>query len=165
MPRIEPTAAPMSVLSVARRIRSSNRMMQIEISKPTPAEIQGLSATGFMIYPVAISMPAKRSRMRTTSACITKAYYHARSVASRKTRQRPVSLKPGEVLFVPVGNAAARPVVGRHLDGDAIADEDAEAVLAHLAGNCGEHDVVAVIEAHFEKGVGLLVDNRALRRD
>src|SRR6476469_4356136 len=102
--------------------------------------------------------------MITTSACITKAYYHARNCASRKTRQTRVVIS-GKVLFVPVGDPAARQVVRRHLDGDAIADEDADTILAHLAGDCGEHDVFAVIEAHFEKGVGLLIDDSALRRN
>jgi len=74
-------------------------------------------------------------------------------------------VKAGRVLLVPVGDPAARQVVRRHLDGDAIADQDANAIFAHLAGNRGEHDVFAVIEAHFEKGVGLLVDNGALRRN
>jgi len=36
-------------------------------------------------------------------------------------------------------------------------------MLAHLAGNSREHDVRAVIQLHFEKCVGLLIDNRALR--
>jgi len=38
-------------------------------------------------------------------------------------------------------------------------------MLAHLAGNSREYDVRAVIQLHFEKCVGLLIDNRALRRN
>ncbi len=41
IPRIEPTAAPIRVLRVARRIRSSKTMMQMAISAPAPAEIHG----------------------------------------------------------------------------------------------------------------------------
>ena len=51
MPRIEPTAAPMSVLRVARRIRSSKTMMQIAIRAPAPAESHGSSGTGASLYP------------------------------------------------------------------------------------------------------------------
>ena len=36
-------------------------------------------------------------------------------------------------------------------------------MLAHLAGNGGQHDVGAVVELDFEKCVGLLINNRALR--
>ena len=70
-----------------------------------------------------------------------------------------------EELFISISDSAAGQVVRRHLDGDAIAHEDADAILSHLAGNRGEHDVFAVVETHFEEGVGLLIDNRALRRD
>lgn len=68
-------------------------------------------------------------------------------------------------LLVPVGNSSARQVVGRHLNTDAIAYQDPDAVLTHLAGDGGQYHMFAVIETHFEKGVGLLVDDRALRRD
>jgi chorismate synthase len=81
---MEPTAAPISVLSVARRMRSSKTMMQIAITRPAPAEIQASLDIGFRRYPADIRNAGIRSRMRTTSACITKAYYHARVVASRK---------------------------------------------------------------------------------
>src|SRR5712691_8471595 len=69
----------------------------------------------------------------------------------------------GATLFVAVGDSAAREIVGRHLDAHTIADQDPDAVLAHLAGDHREHNVLAVLEPDFEKGVGLLVDNRALR--
>ena len=74
---MEPTAAPMRVLRVARRIRSSKMIMQTAIKPPAPAEIHGELATGFRMYPAEIRNAGINSRMRTTSACITKAYYHA----------------------------------------------------------------------------------------
>ena len=86
-----------------------------------------------------------------------------RGVTENATKRRIYETR--KVLLVPVGDPAARQVVRRHLDGDTIANEDADAILAHLAGDCGEHDVIAVIEAYFEKGVGLLIDDSALRRD
>jgi hypothetical protein len=36
-------------------------------------------------------------------------------------------------------------------------------MFAHLAGNRREDDVRAVVQLHFEKGVGLFVDYGALR--
>src|SRR5688500_20365588 len=77
IPRIEPTAAPIRVFSDARRIRISKRMMEIAIRAPNPAEIQGSLATGLRIYPAATKSAVNISRIRTTSACIIKAYYHA----------------------------------------------------------------------------------------
>jgi hypothetical protein len=68
-------------------------------------------------------------------------------------------------LFESISNSAARQIARRHLDTDAIADEDADAILSHLAGDGREHDVVTIIEADFEEGVGLLIDNRALGRN
>ena len=67
--------------------------------------------------------------------------------------------------LVPVGNSSARQVVGRHLNTDAIADQDPDTILTHLAGDGGQYHMFAVVETHLEKGVGLLVDNGALRRD
>ena len=103
--------------------------------------------------------------MRTTSACITKAYYHARIGSVTEIRAKTDFKDCYESLFVSISDSAPRQVVGRHFDGDTIAHEDADTILAHLAGNRGEHDVVTVVETHFEEGVGLFVDNRALRRD
>ena len=64
-----------------------------------------------------------------------------------------------------ISDSTAREVVWRHLYADAVADQDAYAVLAHLAGDCGQHHVRAVVELHLEEGVGLLVDDYALRRN
>jgi len=77
IPRIEPTAAPIRVFNDARRIRISKRMMQTAIRAPNPAEIHGSLATGLRIYPAATKVAVNISRIRTTSACIMKAYYHA----------------------------------------------------------------------------------------
>src|SRR6185437_13210738 len=42
-------------------------------------------------------------------------------------------------LLVAIDDAAARQIVGRKLDCDAIASENADKILAHLAGDMGEH--------------------------
>src|SRR2546423_14314255 len=64
---------------------------------------------------------------------------------------------PYRSLLVSVSDAPARKIVWRHLDANAVADEYAYSVLAHLAGNLCQHDVVAVVYADFEKGVRLFV--------
>ena len=69
------------------------------------------------------------------------------------------------VLFESVSDSASRQIIGRHLNADAVAHENAYAVLAHLAGNSGEHDVRTVIELDLKKCVGLLIDNRAFGRN
>src|SRR5262245_4048839 len=48
-------------------------------------------------------------------------------------------------LLHPKGDSAAGEVIGRELDLDAIAGEDADVVLAHLPGDAGE-DGMAVVE-------------------
>jgi hypothetical protein len=71
----------------------------------------------------------------------------------------------GCVLLESIGNPAARQIVGRHLYADAVAHQNAYAVLAHLAGNSCQHDMRAVVQLDFKKGVGLLVYYRALSGD
>ena len=71
-------------------------------------------------------------------------------------------LPQGPRLPVTIGDAPTREIIRRHLDADPITDQDAYAVLAHFAGNCGQHDVRAVVELNFEECIGLLIDDRAL---
>ena len=66
--------------------------------------------------------------------------------------------RPG--LLVTVDDAAARQIVRRELDGDAITGEDADEILAHLAGDMGEH-LMLVIELDPKHGVGQRLDDRA----
>jgi hypothetical protein len=73
------------------------------------------------------------------------------------------SEQTGFGLLISVGDAAARQIIGGHLYADAIAHQNAYAVLAHLAGNRCQNDMRAVVELDFKKGVGLFVDYRALR--
>lgn len=77
-----------------------------------------------------------------------------------RSEQSPVA-----VLFEPVGNAAAGEIVRRHFHADAVANKNADTVLAHLAGHRRQHDVVGVIQLNFEECVGLLVDDSAFRRN
>jgi hypothetical protein len=52
--------------------------MRTAIRAPNAADIQGVSrAIGLRIYPAATKVAVNISRIRTTSACIIKAYYHA----------------------------------------------------------------------------------------
>src|SRR5687768_764609 len=66
-------------------------------------------------------------------------------------------------LLVSISYASARQVVGRHLNADTITDQDANAMLAHLARNRSQHHVRAVVELNLKKSVGLLIDYHALR--
>jgi hypothetical protein len=68
-------------------------------------------------------------------------------------------------LLVPVGNASARQVVGRHLDTHAITNQNPDAILSHLTGDGGQDYVFAVVEPDFEKCVGLFIDDDALGGD
>src|SRR5215213_5415709 len=62
-------------------------------------------------------------------------------------------------LFVSVGDAPAGQVVGRHLDADAVAGQDAYKILPHLAGDAGQYHVVAVVQAHLEESVRQFVNH------
>lgn len=62
---------------------------------------------------------------------------------------------------MPVRDAAFGKVVWREFDVDAVAHKDADAVAAHTAGDGREHHVIGVFDLHFEKRVGLFVDDRA----
>ena len=58
------------------------------------------------------------------------------------------------------GNAGLAEVVRGHLDVDAVADADADEVLAHLAGNVGQH-FVAVWQRHAKHGARQYLGHRA----
>lgn len=59
----------------------------------------------------------------------------------------------GGWLLETVGDAAAGEVVGRKLDLDPVAGQDADVELAHFAGNVGQH-FVTVFQLDAEHGVG-----------
>ena len=62
-------------------------------------------------------------------------------------------------LLVAVGDAAAGEVVGGDFDGDAVAGEDADVVLAHLAADVAEEAVAVVqLDAEHRVGEGFLDD-------
>src|SRR5262245_32861397 len=63
-----------------------------------------------------------------------------------------------------VDDAAARQVVRRHFDGHAVTRDDADEVLAHLAGDVGE-DLVTALDLDAELGVGEGLDDRAFEDD
>jgi hypothetical protein len=74
-------------------------------------------------------------------------------------------LEIGNYLFISVSDAPAGQVVRRHLNTHAITDQNPDAVLSHLPGYSCQYHMFAVIKTDFEKGVGLFIDNDALRRD
>jgi len=84
------------------------------------------------------------------------------------TRQRShMGLTDGRTfmsLLHPKGDSAAGEVVGRKLDLDTIAGEDADVVLAHLSGDTSE-DTVAIVELHPKHRAGERFDDLALDLD
>ena len=91
IPRIEPTAAPISVFRVARRIRSSKMMMQMAINAPAPAEIHGSSPTGTSLYPATTKIAVNISRIKNDIGM------HNKGILPRPYRQRhgdPWQLSP-----------------------------------------------------------------------
>src|SRR3990170_3472491 len=48
------------------------------------------------------------------------------------------------------GNSSAGEVVGRHLDGDGVAGQDADIILPHLAGDVGEDVVFLSAGVHLD---------------
>lgn len=84
----------------------------------------------------------------------------------RSTAAGPRATFQGEpnkgTLLESVSDSAARQIVGRHFYADAVAYQNANAVLAHLAGNRRQNDVRTIVQLDFEKCIGLFVDYRAL---
>src|SRR5581483_2393315 len=66
--------------------------------------------------------------------------------------------------LVAVGDATAGQVVGRELDLDPVAGEDADVVHAHLPGDVCEH-LVPVVELDPEHRVGKRLENRPFEDD
>src|SRR5262252_3693459 len=63
-----------------------------------------------------------------------------------------------------VGDPTARQVVRRDFDGHAVARDDADEVLAHLAADVSE-DLVPAVHLDAELGVGEGLDDRAFEHD
>src|SRR5713101_3898982 len=68
------------------------------------------------------------------------------------------------LLAVAVDDAAARQVVGRELDADAVARRDADEVAAHAAGRVGD-ELVAVLKLHLEHRVRQSLRDRGVHDD
>src|SRR5947209_1496642 len=64
-----------------------------------------------------------------------------------------VKTKPARLSAAPVDDAAAREIIRRDLDFDAVAGDDADEVLAHAAGDVGD-DFVPVVQLDAELRVG-----------
>jgi hypothetical protein len=65
-------------------------------------------------------------------------------------------------LLESVSDPAARQIIWRHLDADAVAYQDPYAMFAHFAGNSRQYDMRTIVQLDFEKCIGLFVDYRAL---
>lgn len=91
------------------------------------------------------------------------------SVKRRSERGKSSYVPPyrERLLLLSVSNAAAFQVVGRKLDGDLVAGEDADEILAHFSRNVGEHLVLVVSDAGFHEKhrVWKRFDHRGLERD
>jgi|SRR6516164_5290598 len=67
----------------------------------------------------------------------------------------------GALLSITVSDPATGEVIRRHFDNYAVTDKNADAMPSQLAGNRGQHDMLAVVEADFEECVRLFVNNCA----
>jgi len=103
--------------------------------------------------------PASRFAGEVSDKRGSKTYCDVRFGVTPGSRRVSLSRR---ALSIAIGDPAARQIIGRHFDADAIANQNSDAMLAHLAGNTREHDMGTIVEADFKKCVGLLVDNRAL---
>src|SRR5689334_3765399 len=70
----------------------------------------------------------------------------------------------GPLVLVAEDQAALFEVVGRHLDGDAVAGQRLDAVLLHLAGGVGD-DLVPGVELHAVARVGQDFGDQSLELD
>ncbi len=73
-------------------------------------------------------------------------------------------LSCGVGLFIPENHAALGEVVGRHFNAHAVADQDADAVFAHLAAGVSQ-DAVAVFQLHAKHRVGQEFQHLAVKFD
>src|SRR5579863_2214362 len=71
---------------------------------------------------------------------------------------------PGAALAAAVDDAALGQIVRRHFHRDRISGEDADVVLAHLAGDVRGHDV-AILQLHPESRVGQGLDDLTFHLD
>jgi hypothetical protein len=63
-------------------------------------------------------------------------------------------MRGDERLLLPEDDSALGQIVGGEFDLDAVAGEDADEVLAHLAGDVAEDLAVGVVETKLEHRVG-----------
>lgn len=84
----------------------------------------------------------------------------ASGAAPQELRSRAVVLLRRRPLATSVGNTALGEVVGRELDGNRVAAENANIVFAHFARNMGRYDV-PVFQPYAERGVGKGLDDRS----
>src|SRR5271165_5512196 len=76
-----------------------------------------------------------------------------------ETFVRPAKPQPGRNSLVAVHNPSAIQVVGRKFDRDFVSWQNADEILAHLAGNVRQY-LVFIFELHLEHGIGQRLDHR-----
>src|SRR3990170_1094817 len=116
--------------------------------------------------------PAMRATWTQPCLCLCRGFEQMTIVRPCRliTRQRShIGLTEGRTFIgLPLlhskGDPAAREVVGRELDLDAVAREDADVVLAHLPGDPSEH-AVATVELNPEHRAGQGLDHLAFDLD
>src|SRR5690242_12192792 len=70
----------------------------------------------------------------------------------------------GALVLVTEVDPSLGEIIGRQLDGDAIAGEDADAILLHLAGGIGE-GLMAIVETNAEPRVRQELGHHAVEFD
>src|SRR5438132_24700 len=92
------------------------------------------------------------SRRTSTWACLAARPGSAAARGRRCGLLRATRADPGRSIPVAVDDAAARQVVGRQLDADAIPGRDADEVATHTAGRIG-NQLVAALDLDLEHRV------------
>ena len=89
----------------------------------------------------------------------TERFARALAAAANQAAQPATNLRPAELA--PIHDDSARRIVGGQRDRDLVAQHDADAVLAQLAAEMGEH-LMAVLQLDFEIARRQDLDHAAL---
>src|SRR3954463_7094159 len=108
----------------------------------------------FGLVQMTITVPWRRMTLQLSQRALTEALtFNGSSI-----------VRGGAGLLESVGDAAPGQVVGRELDADPVAWQDADEVHAQLAADVGEHPV-AVLQLDREHGVRKRLDDRSFDFD
>src|SRR5690606_13055049 len=135
------------------RTRSSGRWPRRSCSASWPSTAGWCTSTCAMASWCSTSRPRPRWRDRSNGAAL-----RPRFLVIHEKARHMAGLFIGLSLARAVGDAALAQVVRRQFDADLVASENADVVLAHLAGDVRGYDV-PVFQLHAEHGVGQGVDD------